>query len=406
MTRRVLLPLLISLFTCITLTNSAAAASGKELLSNTHHSKQHHRTPVITPSTPKLAAKAFVLMDANSGKILAQKDPHVHMAPASLTKMMTLYITFQALKSGQIKLEDKAYISKKAWKMRGSRLFLRVGSHVPIKTLIRGAIVVSGNDACVALAEHIAGNETTFAELMNQTAARLHMNDSHFVDSTGWPNPEHYSSAYDLSLLAQALIRDFPEYYHFFKEKWMRYNGIKQPNRNRLLWRDASVDGIKTGHTESAGYCLVSSAKRHDMRIISTLMGTKTDKARASESEALLNYGFRFYQTIPLFNVNDTITQARVWKGDKNNVALGVAETSYLTYPRGQYDRITAEMSVNQHLSAPITEGDTYGNVILSFDGKPIKTVPLIAKGNVAKGHWLKRAKDHVHLAIKKWMGN
>src|SRR3989344_871667 len=253
--------------------------------------------PLIIPPPPDLKAKSYVLMDALSGVVVADKEMNTVVEPASLTKLMTLYLTFSALHSGQIHLNDQGPISAHAWKMDGSRMFVKVGSFVTVDELIQGITVASGNDATVALAEYIGGTEETFAQLMNQTAQSLGMKNTHFMDSTGMPNDQHYTTAYDLALLARALIENFPQEYHYFSEKWITYNNIKQPNRNRLLWQDPSVDGLKTGHTDSAGFCLIASAKRNNMRLISVIMNTPNESERAIESEALLNYGFRFYTT-------------------------------------------------------------------------------------------------------------
>ena len=253
--------------------------------------------PVIIPPAPDINAKGYVLMDVNSSKIIASKKMHQRMAPASLTKLMTLYATFQTLAQGQVTLNDSVRIGKDAWQRGGSRMFLKLGSHVPLEKLIQGIIVASGNDACAATAEYIAGKESNFAKLMNETAARLGMTESHFVDSTGLPKPGHYSTPHDIAILAQAIIRDFPQYYHFFNEKWITYNGIRQPNRNRFQWRDNSVDGLKTGHTAKAGYCLTTSALRNGTRLLSVVMGAPTDSDRANDSQAILNWGFRFYKS-------------------------------------------------------------------------------------------------------------
>ncbi len=376
----------------------------KILLSNQHHATNTSRTanmPALIPPAPRLSARSYVLMDANTGKILAQKKMSARVAPASLTKIMTLYLTFQAIQSGQIHLDDKVRISRKAWSMGGSRMFLRAGSQVPVNDLVRGVIVASGNDACVALAQYIAGTEATFADLMNQTAARLGMKNTHYVDSTGLPNKNHYSTAEDMAILTRAIIRDFPSAYHFFNEKWITYNHIKQPNRNRLLWRDNSVDGLKTGHTKAAGYCLISSGKRNGMRLISVVMGTPSDSARANNSQALLNYGFRFYKTYKLFDANQAITKPRVWLGEEKFTTLGLKQPLYVTIPATEYKNLKASMSLNGRLTAPIITGDQYGSITLSLRDQKIAEKPLIALQHDPKGGFFSRMTDHIMMFIK-----
>lgn len=355
--------------------------------------------PQILLSAPSVNAKAYVVMDANTGTIIASKNADKRVAPASLTKMMTLYLTSGALKSGQINLDDKVRISKKAWSQGGSKMFVKEGSLVPVKDLLQGIIVASGNDSCVALAEYIAGNETTFAKMMNQTAQALNMKDSHFVDSTGLPNKNHYSTAHDLALLAQGLINNFPEYYGWYKEKWFTWNKIKQNNRNRLLWRDKSVDGVKTGHTKEAGYCLVSSANRDGMRLISVLLGAPTDMARANESEALLNYGFRFYTTQKLFSADQAVAAPRVWLGTQSKIKLGLSQDMYVTVPKGQYKNLKASMQLaNTSLKAPIKQGEAYGTVNVTLNGKPVASAPLVALESDPEGNFFSRMSDHVMM--------
>src|SRR3989338_1750659 len=309
---------------------------------------------VITPEAPTLNAKGFVLMDANTGMILAHKNMHQRMEPASLTKLMTLYVTSQALQQGQIKLTDQVRVSDKAWKTGGSRMFIKAGSSVAVKDLIDGVIVASGNDACVALAQYVGGNEATFVDMMNQTAQQLGMKDTHFFDTTGLPNPTHYTTPYDIALLARALITHFPEDYTWYNQKWITYNGIKQPNRNRLLWRDNSVDGLKTGRTDSAGYCLVASAKRGVTRFVSVVMGAPTDEARSNNSEALLNWGFRFYHTHKLYDGNQALANPRVWLGKSNTVPVGLEQPLYVTIPAGAYAHLKPSLNIATALHAPI----------------------------------------------------
>lgn len=351
--------------------------------------------PVMIPPPPALErSKAYVLMDANSGQVLAQKNMNERLDPASLTKMMTLYIAFNALRSGQIHLDDQVLISEKAWRMDGSRMFVRVGSEVPVSELLQGIIVASGNDACVALAEHIAGNEETFAELMNQTAQKLGMKDTHYNDSTGMPDPNHYATAYNLALLARALVQDFPEYYSYFKQQWYTYNKIKQPNRNLLLWRDKSVDGIKTGHTEEAGFCLVSSAKRHGMRLISVLMGDTSESNRANDSEALLTYGFRFFETHLVFKANTPITTARVWYGRDKTLALGVASDFYVTTHAKQFKELKGVLNVDKHIKAPIKKGQAAGSINAMINGQNLTSAPLVALEDDPEGGFISMSVD------------
>lgn len=358
--------------------------------------------PTITPAAPKLNAKGYVLMDANTGMIIAQKNMHKRMPPASLTKLMTLYVTSQAIKQGQISLDNKVRISKKAWHTGGSRMFLNAGSQVPVHDLIQGIIVASGNDSCVALSQYVGGNEDTFVEMMNQSAQQLGMKDTHYMDSTGLPNPNHYSTPYDLALLTRAIITKFPEDYGWYKQKWIKYNGIKQPNRNRLLWRDQSVDGLKTGHTKAAGYCLIASAKRDDMRLISVVMGTPTDSARANDSQALLNWGFRFYQSPQLFKGDVPLATPRVWLGENKTVALGVEKPVHVTIPTGSYSKLKPQITINTPIRAPVKQGDTYGTLNISLNNKVISSTPLIALDNDPVGGFFSRIWDHLLLLFHK----
>lgn len=357
--------------------------------------------PSLVPPSPNIDAKGYVLMDADSGAVLAQQNMNDRLPPASLTKLMTLYVAFEALKSGQIHMTDSVHISTKAWQMGGSRMFIKENSDVPLETLIQGIIVASGNDACVATAQFIGGTEETFTQLMNQAATQLGMKNSHYTDSTGLPDPQHYSTPYDLGVLTRALINDFPDYYHYFAQKWLTYNGIKQPNRNRLLWRDTSVDGLKTGHTEEAGFCLVASAKRNGMRLIAVVMGAPSDSARANDSEALLNYGFRFYQTHQLFPANKAVTQQRIWMGAGKYVGFGLAKPLFVTIPSGSYKNLQASLSLDQHLKAPIVKGQAYGQVGVTLNGQTIATVPLVALQSDDRGGAWKRMMDHLAMFFK-----
>lgn len=360
--------------------------------------------PTYTPGVPKLTATGYILMDINSGRILAEKDADQRLPPASLTKIMTVYIVSGALQNGAIKLNDKVRISQKAWQTEGSRMFVKVNEEVPVKNLLEGVIVASGNDASVALAEHIAGTEDSFADMMNQQAQILGMKDSHFMDSTGLPDPNHYSTARDLATLTRAYIINFPEDYSFHSEKWFAYNGIKQPNRNRLLWRYQYADGLKTGHTKEAGYCLVSSAKKDGMRLIAVVLGEPSDSARTEDSIRLLSYGFRFYETHKIYNANASLVQARVWKGNASDLPLGVDKDFYVTVPTGQYKRLKAALNLNNPITAPITKGQNCGTLNIMLNNEVIASRPLIALEPVTKGGMIRRAADVVKFGIHKYL--
>jgi D-alanyl-D-alanine carboxypeptidase (penicillin-binding protein 5/6) len=362
--------------------------------------------PALTPAAPDINAKGYVLLDANSGYVIAQKNGDQRMPPASLTKLMTLYIAADALKNGQINLDDKVRISKKAWQMGGSKMFIREGKLVPVELLIQGIIVASGNDATYAIAEYIGGNEPSFVTLMNQTASSLNMTNTHYKDSNGLPAKEHYSTPMDIAKLARAWIVNFPEYYPWFKQKWITYNGIKQPNRNRLLWRDPTVDGLKTGHTDAAGFCLVASAERDGMRLVTVVMGAPTDSARASDSEALLNYGFRFYETHKLYAANTPLITPRIWYAKNKTIALGLAQDLYITIPKGQYKNIKAVISITNTLKAPIDKGQNYGTVKILLNDKEITEQPLIALQDDPKGSFFSRAIDHVCYLFHGWFSS
>ncbi len=348
------------------------------------------------PSPPSLAAESYLLVDAHSGRILAEKDIHKKVEPASITKMMTAYVVYKELETGRLSLDEEVTISKKAWKMKGSKMFIEVGKKVKVEELLKGLIIQSGNDATVALAEHIAGSESTFADYMNQYAQQLGMTDTHFVNATGWPAKQHLTTAVDLVKLASALINDFPGHYEWYKEKQYTFNGIKQYNRNKLLWRDKSVDGIKTGHTESAGYCLVSSAKRNDMRLIAVVLGTKSEKARSDVSQSLLSYGFRFYESSKLYAAGETLNQARIWKGASEHINLGLQEDLFVTIPRGQYKKLKPLIEINTDIVAPVKKGQTLGKVSVTLDGKELISHPLIALQNIEKGSLWQRSKDQI----------
>ncbi len=353
------------------------------------------------PSAPELAAKAYILEDFQSGQILAQKNADQREEPASLTKLMTTYLTFTALKQGKLHLSQTLPVSEKAWRTGGSRMFIEPNKPVTVDQLIHGMIVQSGNDATVALAEGIAGSEEGFVQMMNQEAQRLGMKNTHFADATGLPHPQHYSTAHDLALLTSALIRDFPEYYPVFSVKEYKYNNINQPNRDRLLWQDPYVDGLKTGHTDAAGYCLVSSAKRGGRRLISVVLGTDTDSARAMESQRLLNWGFQFFDTVRLYKKDQTVATLPVWKGSENRLRAGFDRDIYIALPKGQYQRLRVSMTSTQPLLAPVNAGQKVGTLRLTLDGKPFAEYALQSLQNVGVGNIFGRAWDSIRLLFK-----
>lgn len=358
--------------------------------------------PVITPTTPNLDARSFILMDANSGKIIAEKNADTRVAPASITKLMTMYVISNSLKAGTIHMDDKVRISEKAWKTGGSRMFVKVNDEVPVRLLLQGIVIASGNDAAVAMAEYLGGTEDAFAGLMNATAKSLGMKNSHFVDSNGLPNPNHYSTAHDLALLAQAIIKNFPEDYRLYSEKWFNYNHIRQPNRNRLLWQFQYADGLKTGHTDEAGYCLVSSAIKDGTRLISVVMGEPNDKMRTEDSIRLFTYGFRFYETHKLYNGATSLTQARVWKGEKKQIALGLNRDLYVTMPQGQFKNIQANIHLNEPIKAPIQKGQSCGTLEISLNNQVIASEPLIALEDNNKGGIWRSMTDSFSFSLNK----
>lgn len=352
----------------------------------------------VVPSAPTVEAAAFLVVDPNSGFELAARNADERLEPASLTKIMTNYVVAHELSEGNIKLEDEVLVSERAWRMQGSRMFIEVGTRVPVLDLMKGDIIQSGNDASVALAEHIAGSEDAFASLMNQHAKRLGMTSTHFTNSTGLPDPDHYTTARDMAVLAAALIRDFPEVYRWFSEKEFTFNDITQHNRNRLLWRDESVDGVKTGYTRAAGYCLVASAQREGMRLISVIMGAPSEKVRTRDSQALLNWGFRFYETHRLYGAGEPVTAARIWKGQSDTVSLGLLEPLYVTIPRGHYQRLTAGLEMEPRLVAPVAEGEQKGTVRVTFDDQELMSLPLVVLQDVGEGGLFQRLADTVRL--------
>ncbi len=359
-------------------------------------------SPIFTPAAPSVAASSYFLMDFNSGRVLAEKEADKRLAPASLTKIMTVYVVFRELKAGHLALDEKVTISQNAWETGGSKMFVEVNKQVSVEDLLQGVVIQSGNDASVALAEHVAGSEQTFATMMNEHASRIGMTNSHFENATGLPSPNHYSSARDLALLAQALIREFPEYYRWDSQKEFTYNNITQQNRNQLLWRDPSVDGVKTGFTDDAGYCMVASAKREDMRLISVVMGTASPNARAHESQSLLNYGFRFFETHKLYSADTALTEARVRKGVTSKLPVGVAEDIFVTAPRKHFNELKAETQIDKAIMAPLNKGDTVGSLNVTLAGETILNKPLVAMESMAEGGIFRRLYDAALVMLER----
>ena len=352
----------------------------------------------ILPSAPQLAAKSYMLMDAASGEVLVEHNGDERLPPASLTKLMTAYIATLEIQKGQISDSDMVTVSEKAWRTGGSRMFIQVNTQVSVDDLLHGIIIQSGNDASVAMAEHIAGSEEAFADLMNATAQRLGMTNSHFMNATGLPDPEHYSSANDMAKLARAIIYEDPAHYAIYAQKEFLWNNIKQPNRNLLLWRDKTVDGLKTGHTEEAGYCLVASAVRDNMRLISVVFGTDSEQARAAETQKLLTYGFRFFETRTFYQKGAELAEAQVWKGQQSKLKAGLAQDLTMTLPRGQVEKLQAVMSFNGTLTAPIQQGDVVGKVEVKLDDKVVRSTDLVALETVEEGGLFRRFWDSIRL--------
>ncbi|MFI8462498.1 D-alanyl-D-alanine carboxypeptidase family protein [Stutzerimonas stutzeri] len=352
----------------------------------------------IVPSAPQLAAKSYMLMDAASGEVLVEYNGDERLPPASLTKLMTAYIATLEIQKGQISDSDMVTVSEKAWRTGGSRMFIQVNTQVSVDDLLHGIIIQSGNDASVAMAEHIAGSEEAFADLMNSTAQRLGMTNSHFMNATGLPDPDHYSSANDMAKLARAIIYEDPAHYAIYAQKEFFWNNIKQPNRNLLLWRDKTVDGLKTGHTEEAGYCLVASAVRDNMRLISVVFGTDSEQARAAETQKLLTYGFRFFETRTFYQKGTELAQAQVWKGQQDKLKAGLAQDLTMTLPRGQAEKLQAVMSFNGTLTAPIQQGDVIGKVEVKLEDKVVRSTDLVALETIEEGGLFRRFWDSIRL--------
>ncbi|NOT16127.1 MAG: D-alanyl-D-alanine carboxypeptidase [Methylotenera sp.] len=361
----------------------------------------HAEDAQIAPP-PSLAVKAYLLKDFNSTHMIASQNASMRVEPASLTKIMTAYLSFKALKNSYLQLTQTLPVSELAWKVEGSKMFIEPNKPATVDELLHGMIIVSGNDASITLAEGIAGTEQQFADMMNKEAQRLGMKNTHYMNATGLPDPQHYTTAEDLSILASALIRDFPaEYQRLYSVKEYTYNNITQPNRNRLLWLDPNVDGMKTGHTESAGYCLISSAKRNNTRRISVVLGAPTDAARATESQKLLNYGFQYFDSTLVYKQGQTVNQLKVWKGSENQLASTVTNDLYLTLPKGQYANVKAMISSTQPLIAPIKKGQTIGNVKFTLNNKTIAEYPLVASKEISSAGILGRAWDSIKLLMQ-----
>ena len=361
---------------------------------------------VPTPPPPTMEAKSWVLMDYATGQTLADNNADARVEPASITKVMTSYVVSAELAAGKIHMEDEVFISENAWRSggagtEGSTSFLALNSKVALKDLFYGMVIQSGNDAAIALAEHVAGSEQTFAELMNQYAAKLGMTGTHYVNASGLPDPNHYSTAHDIALLSRALIHDYPEEYKIYAIKDFEWNGIKQHNRNALLWRDATVDGIKTGHTKDAGFCLTTSAKRGDQRLIAVVMGTPSEKQRSDDNQALLNYGFRFYETHKLYDAEKPLATPELWKGASNSISLGVADDVVVSMPRGRYKDLKASMDMPNRLIAPYSKGQKVGTLRVSLDGKPLADRPLIALVDAPQAGFWGRMSDGILLWFK-----
>lgn len=358
------------------------------------------------PPPPAVAASAYLLMDANTRAVLMEQNIHEPMAPASLTKIMTAYIAEVELVAGRLALEDMIPVSVNAWRTGGSRMFIQEGTQVSLDDLLRGVIIQSGNDASVAIAEHVAGSETAFADMMNRKSRDLGMMNTNWVNATGLSHPDHYSTAWDLAILTQALIKNFPEHYAIYAERSFTFNGIDQPNRNRLLWRDRTVDGVKTGHTDAAGYCLIASSVRDNMRLISVVMGADSEESRMRETQKLLAYGFRYFETQRVYEAGVPLKTGRLWYGTSNQVELGAAEDVYVTFPRGRYEQLEAELHVSRVIEAPVEAGQAFGELRLKLDGETVVRAPLVALQAVEQAGFLRRLLDAIHLFFRNLLFN
>jgi serine-type D-Ala-D-Ala carboxypeptidase (penicillin-binding protein 5/6) len=354
------------------------------------------------PQPPSVIGKSWMIGDLSSGQVIAAQKADERFEPASLTKLMTAYVVFGALRERKLAPDQSVTVSTRAWKATGSRMFIEPRKPVTVDELIRGMVVQSGNDACIALAEAVAGNEEVFVQMMNREAARLGMKNTKFMNASGWPDAQHYSTAQDLYTLAAALIRDFPnEYAQYYAQKEFRYNNITQPNRNRLLWIDPSVDGVKTGHTEAAGYCLIASSRRGGRRLLSVLLGSTSEATRAQESLKLLNWGFQFFDSVKVHAAETPVRTLEVWKGAAGNVKVGVARDLFVTVPKGEADKLKAELVSQQPLVAPLTKGQSVGVLRVTHDGKPFGEYPLITLEPVAQAGFFGRSWDTLRLWLK-----
>ena len=354
------------------------------------------------PSPPSVIGRSWLVGDLSSNQILAASRPDERVEPASLTKLMTAYVVFGALREKKLSLEQQVNVSEKAWRAPGSRMFIQPRKPVTVDELLRGVVVQSGNDACIALAEAVAGDEEVFVQMMNREAERLGMKSSHFTNASGLPDAQHYSTAQDLYVLTAALIRDFPEYYsQYYSQKEFRYNNISQPNRNRLLWLDPTVDGVKTGHTEAAGYCLIASSKRGERRLLSVLLGSTSESMRAQESQKLLNWGYQFFDTVKLHSAGEAVKSLEVWKGGARTVKAGFRRDLMISVPRGETEKLKAELVSQQPLLAPVAEGQRVGALRVSLEGKPLGEYPLVALETVPVAGLLGRAWDTLRLWLK-----
>ena len=359
----------------------------------------------IIPPPPKIAGTSYLLVDADTMKVLVENEIHEPVPPASLTKIMTGYIAAVELEAGRIRLEDQVPISVKAWRAPGSRMFVREGTRVGLEDLLRGIIVQSGNDASIAMAEHIAGSEDAFADMMNQQAIQLGMTMTQYQNATGLPSDDHYTSAWDLAVLTQSLIERFPSSYQIYSERSFAFNDIEQPNRNRLLWRDRTVDGVKTGHTSAAGYCLVASAKRGNMRLISVVLGTESEESRMRESQKLLSYGFRYFETQKLYDAGVPLKTSKIWYGEAEDIQLGLSEEVFVTIPRGHYDELKAELSVVKTIEAPVAAGQELGELRLHFADELVLSAPLVALQEAKEADMFSRLLDGAQLLFRDLFG-
>lgn len=380
------------------LISSAVLLAPSVLAQTPQPQPQPQASAPLMPPAPTLAASSYLLIDSLSGKVLVEHNADQPLPPASLTKMMTSYIVSMEILRGQLKETDEVLVSEKAWRMGGSKMFIEVGDRVKVLDLLRGIIIQSGNDASVAMAEHIAGSEESFADLMNSHARRLGLTNTHFENSTGWPAEGHQSSARDMAVMAKAIINDDPEHYKLYSEKEFVWNGIRQPNRNLMLWRDKSVDGLKTGHTDEAGYCLVASAEREGMRLISVVMGANSEQARATETQKLLTWGFRFFETKGFYKPGEVVANARVWAGQEEQVQAGLTEGLVLTLPKGQAEKLEAGVVMSSVIKAPIAVGDVLGEVEVKLGDEVVHRAPLVALADVERAGFFGRLWDGIRL--------